>query len=88
MGTDTHHTTPAAAARRQAIVDYIAEHMQLWGHAPTVREIASALLIPSTSTVQRDLDWLRAHGAMSWLSGKPRTFKLNPAAGQIIAEDS
>ena len=75
-----------AHARRSAVIEFIDGYITEWGHPPTVREIASGLCIPSTSSVQRELEWLRAHGALSWRAGKPRTFKVNPAAGQIIEE--
>lgn len=83
MATDT---PSRAHARRAAVIEFIDRYITEWGHPPTVREIASGLCIPSTSSVQRELEWLRAHGALTWRAGKPRTFAVNPAAGQIIKE--
>ena len=48
--------------REQKILDYMKEYVTKWGYPPTVRDIAAALGIRSTSTVHKAIASLEAYG--------------------------
>ena len=50
------------AKRQQMILDYIKEQVQLKGYPPSVREIAEAVGLASSSTVHGHLSRLESKG--------------------------
>lgn len=59
---------------RQCLEDFI----QLHGYPPSLREIAAAVGLASTSTVSHHLDALHAMGLVDWEPGRRRTIKVRP----------
>lgn len=84
METVTVEVEPDNVNRR--ILDYIASHQHVRGYPPTVRELCQAVkhngkggkgrLTFSTSTMSARLQWLEAHGLVTWTPGFPRTIQL------------
>ncbi len=68
------------AARRQRIVDYIAATLRARGYPPSVREIAVAVDLASTSAVHHHLSALEADGLIERGSGRSRALRLTPTA--------
>ncbi|MBU7320305.1 LexA family protein [Paenibacillus oleatilyticus] len=62
--------------KHQAIIDFIARHYKEKGFSPTVREIAYAVGLRSTSNVHRYLDILEARGLVERIYGSARAIKL------------
>jgi repressor LexA len=58
------------------IRDFISDH----GFAPTYREIAAGVTMPSTATVKRALDRLQAAGLVARDPGRQRTITLRTVA--------
>lgn len=69
--------TQAAEAERtrRHVLEYIAEHQDRHGWAPTVREIATAVGLASPASVQRHLQVLRDRGQLV-LGNGPRMIRL------------
>lgn len=64
-------------SRRQSqILQFIRQYRASNGYPPTVREIAGALGISSTSTVHHHLRALQAKGKLTWAPGKQRTLQI------------
>ena len=62
--------------RRQMVLDAIALHIEAYGYPPTVREIADAVGVTSTSTVQGHLYNLRRDRKIRWNPKSPRTIVI------------
>ena len=62
--------------REQKILDYMKEYVAKWGYPPTVRDIAAALGIKSTSTVQKSMEILEQEGYIRKQAGKRRAFEV------------
>jgi repressor LexA len=58
------------------IIEYLREHRDTRGYAPSTREICKEFGIRSTSTVYTRLERLRAKGILTWEYGKQRTLRL------------
>jgi len=61
---------------RTAILEFIDSHIKENGYAPTVREIASAVGLQSSSTVHGHLDRLEKMGLISRKKDSPRTIQI------------
>jgi len=68
------------AARKQRIIEYIAETVRLRGYPPSVREIAEAVGLASTSAVHHHLEALEREGLLERGATHSRAIRLTPAA--------
>ena len=62
--------------REQKILDYMKEYVTKWGYPPTVRDIAAALGIRSTSTVHKAIVSLEEKGFIKKQAGKRRAMDI------------
>ncbi len=62
--------------REQRILDYMREYVAKWGYPPTVRDIAAALGIKSTSTVHKGIASLERAGLIKKQAGKRRAMDI------------
>jgi len=68
------------AARKQRIIDYIAATVRQRGYPPSVREIASAVNLASTSAVHHHLQALEREGYLERGATRSRALRLTPTA--------
>ncbi len=68
------------AARKQRIVEYIATTIRERGYPPSVREIAQAVDLASTSAVHHHLQSLEREGLLERGASTSRAIRLTPAA--------
>jgi len=68
------------AARKQRIIDYIAATLRARGYPPSVREIASAVGLASTSAVHHHLSALERDGYLERGATQSRALRLTPHA--------
>ena len=68
------------AARKQKIVDFIAATVRDRGYPPSVREIAVAVELASTSAVHHHLQALEREGILERGASHSRAIRLTPAA--------
>jgi repressor LexA len=68
------------AARKQRIIEYIAETVRVRGYPPSVREIAEAVGLASTSAVHHHLEALEREGLLERGATHSRAIRLTPAA--------
>ncbi|MEO6351421.1 MAG: transcriptional repressor LexA [Candidatus Limnocylindrales bacterium] len=68
------------AARKQKIIDYIAATLRARGYPPSVREIAAAVGLASTSAVHHHLSSLEAEGYLERGATHSRALRLTPTA--------
>ena len=68
------------AARKQRIIEYIAETVRHRGYPPSVREIAEAVGLASTSAVHHHLESLEREGLLERGATHSRAIRLTPAA--------
>ena len=76
--------------REQRILEYMREYVAKWGYPPTVRDIAGALGIKSTSTVHKSIAALEKAGAIKKQAGKRRALDIvgsEPAKAPSAAEE-
>ena len=76
--------------REQRILEYMREYVAKWGYPPTVRDIAGALGIKSTSTVHKSIAALEKAGAIKKQAGKRRALDIvgsEPAKPQSVADE-
>lgn len=66
--------------KESRIYKYISETLKNEGYAPSVRDIQTALNIPSTSTVHSYLARLEQKGYIQKEQGKSRTLRLKTTA--------
>ena len=62
--------------RQQQILDFIKQHIQSKGSAPTLREIADAIGVNSLATVHEHLQTLTTKGLIKRKSGRVRSIDL------------
>ncbi len=62
--------------RQRQILDFIKQHIQISGSAPTLREIAESLGVSSLATVHEHLITLEEKGLIKRKTGKTRAIKL------------
>jgi repressor LexA len=72
--------------RQRQILDYIKQHIQISGSAPTLREIASSLGVSSLATVHEHLTTLEEKGLIKRKSGKTRSIKLVDESDNTVSE--
>ena len=68
------------AARKQRIVDFIANTVRQRGYPPTVREIAKAVDLASTSAVHHHLQALEREGFLERGASHSRAIRVTPSA--------
>jgi repressor LexA len=68
------------ALRKQRIVEYIAATVREQGYPPSVREIAAAVGLASTSAVHHHLSALERDGVLERDATQSRALRLKPAA--------
>ena len=68
------------AARKQRIIDYIAATLRARGYPPSVREIAQAVDLASTSAVHHHLSVLEREGYLERGATQSRALRLTPLA--------
>jgi len=68
------------ALRKQKIIDYIASTLRESGYPPSVREIAAAVGLASTSAVHHHLSALEKEGLLERDATQSRALRLKPAA--------
>lgn len=68
------------ALRRQRIIEYIASSVRRSGYPPSVREIAAAVGLASTSAVHHHLSALEREGLLERDATQSRALRLMPAA--------
>ena len=68
------------AARKQRIIDFIAATVRKRGYPPSVREIAEAVNLASTSAVHHHLQALEREGYLERGATRSRALRLTPAA--------
>ncbi|HEV8054023.1 MAG: transcriptional repressor LexA [Chloroflexi bacterium] len=68
------------AARKQRIVEYIAATLRARGYPPSVREIAQAVGLASTSAVHHHLSALEREGYLERGATQSRALRLTPTA--------
>ena len=68
------------ALRKQKIIDYIAATVRESGYPPSVREIAAAVGLASTSAVHHHLSALERDGLLERDASQSRALRLKPAA--------
>jgi repressor LexA len=68
------------ALRRQRIIEYIAATVRQSGYPPSVREIAAAVGLASTSAVHHHLSALEREGLLERDATQSRALRLTPAA--------
>lgn len=76
--------------REQRILEYMREYVAKWGYPPTVRDVAVALGIKSTSTVHKSIAALEKAGAIKKQAGKRRALDIvgsEPAKAPSAAEE-
>ena len=76
--------------REQRILEYMREYVAKWGYPPTVRDVAGALGIKSTSTVHKSIAALEKAGAIKKQAGKRRALDIvgsEPAKAPSVAEE-
>ncbi|HUG46814.1 MAG TPA: transcriptional repressor LexA [Candidatus Limnocylindria bacterium] len=68
------------AARKQRIIQFIADTLRERGYPPSVREIATAVDLASTSAVHHHLQALEREGFLERGATQSRALRLTPAA--------
>ncbi len=68
------------AARKQKIIDFIAATLRARGYPPSVREIAAAVGLASTSAVHHHLSALEREGFLERGATQSRALRLTPTA--------
>jgi repressor LexA len=68
------------AARKQRIIEYIAATLRARGYPPSVREIATAVGLASTSAVHHHLSALEREGYLERGATQSRALRLTPTA--------
>ena len=77
---------PVVYKRQQQILDYIRQHIQSTGSAPTLREIAEAIGVSSLATVHEHLTSLEDKKLIKRKSGKNRSIELVNAEVDFLEE--
>ncbi|HWH36933.1 MAG TPA: transcriptional repressor LexA [Candidatus Limnocylindrales bacterium] len=71
------------AARKQRIIEYIADTIRQRGYPPSVREIAGAVNLASTSAVHHHLQALEKEGYLERGATQSRALRLTPTAALL-----
>ncbi len=67
---------PVIYRRQRQILDFIQQHIQAYGYAPTLKQIAEALGVSSLATVHEHLEALESKGLIKRRAGKTRSIQL------------
>lgn len=67
---------PVIYKRQQQILDFLKQHIQVTGSAPTLRQIAQALGVSSLATVHEHLTALEQKNLLKRKGGKNRTMEI------------
>jgi repressor LexA len=76
------------ALRKQRIIDYIAATLRTRGYPPSVREIAAAVNLASTSAVHHHLSALEREGFLERGATRSRALRLTPSAALHVGLSS
>ena len=63
-------------AKKEAVYDYVKQHIKERGYAPSLEEICAGVGIRSKATVAYNLNWLKAEGRVDWEQNKSRTLRI------------
>ncbi|MCJ7805086.1 transcriptional repressor LexA [Patescibacteria group bacterium] len=77
---------PIIYKRQSQILDFIKQHIQTTGGAPTLREIAEAIGVSSLATVHEHLEALEAKGLIKRKAGKVRTIELTQVTEEFSSD--
>jgi repressor LexA len=77
---------PIIYKRQGQILDFIDQHIQANGSAPTLRQIADAIGVSSLATVHEHLTSLEEKGLIKRKSGKSRSIELVKPKAQVDSE--
>src|SRR5918999_1234779 len=83
-----HHLTRHDQERRQRILDCIAQTVEERGYPPSVREIAEAVGLASTSAVHHHLIALEREGYLERGATQSRAIRLTPTAALRVGLSS
>ncbi len=72
--------------RQRQILDFIKQHIQISGSAPTLREIADSLGVSSLATIHEHLTTLEEKGLIKRKSGKNRSIRLVEESENTVTE--
>ena len=70
----------ARCVRKQRVIEYIGNTVRQRGYPPSVREIAEAVGLASTSAIHRHLEALEREGLLERGATHSRAIRLTPAA--------
>ncbi len=76
---------PIIYKRQGQILDFIKQHIQTTGSAPTLRDIADAINVSSLATVHEHLEALETKGLIKRKTGKTRAIEI---VNQIVGPTS
>src|SRR5450631_4155518 len=76
VGTDPAGTVPALSVRQEKVLQFVRDAVRRHGYPPSIREIAEAVGLRSTSSVSHQLEALQKKGYLQRHSGRPRTTEL------------
>jgi repressor LexA len=77
MQTITAKTTQTTLTKRQLeLIKCIADYQYIFGHPPSIREMAGHMGLKSTNFVQHCLMQLRNKGVLTYEKAKSRTVRL------------
>ena len=71
--------------RQKQIIDFIKQHIQMTGSAPTLREIANSIGVSSLATVHEHLITLEEKGLIKRKTGKVRSIKVTDDDSNSLA---
>ena len=77
---------PVIYKRQSQILDFIRQHIQSTGSAPTLKQIAGAIGVSSLATVHEHLTTLEQKGLIKRKYGKTRSIKLTVGDGDFSGE--
>lgn len=77
---------PIIYKRQGQILDFIRQHIQATGSAPTLKQIAEAIGVSSLATVHEHLEALEQKGLIKRKQGKVRAIELSRETGEFDGE--
>jgi len=77
---------PIIYKRQRQILDFIKQHIQSTGSAPTLRQIAESIGVSSLATVHEHLETLQEKGLIKRKTGKSRSIELIGMLEQYLPE--
>lgn len=77
---------PIIYRRQSQILDFIKQHIQVTGSAPTLKQIAEAIGVSSLATVHEHLQTLEAKGLITRKQGKARAIDLTQSEVEFSQE--